>query len=510
MVLDLTPVINFFSLPTDIIIKRIIILFGWIPVSFAFIIGAKEMWLFYINTKWGSKIKHILLAIDIPRNNVQSPKAVENLFTYLAGAHTSSDLIEKYWEGKYQLSFSFEIVSIEGYTQFLVRTPEDYRNLVETAIYAQYPDAEITEVEDYAKSAPTHFPDDEYDVWGSEFIQDSDEALPIKTYKDFEHQFGPLETLFRDPLASLMDLCASLNKGEQIWFQIIIQPTDYAWTKNSEKVIKKILKEKDNGSGGIIDYINDFLFFVLSGFTSGAATEEKKDESLKMMNLKPGEKEKIDAIQLKASQLGFLCKLRMVYLAKKEVMNKPKATMGFVGWIKQFSQLNLNSLKPDSKYTMTSVHYFYKTLRLNGKKGRIVNNYAARDGSAGRAMKIFSIEELATLWHFPIDSVVKAPLIQKTSGRKVEPPMSLPFYDTGQKAEDLFEADFKDIIESSSVQKKDAVAAQDKSDLNDDFVKEIILSQDGEDTAAVSSAEDDSSEIEAKAKVEPPKNLPFV
>lgn len=41
-------------------------------------------------------------------------------------------------------------------------------------------------------------------------------------------------------------------------------------------------------------------------------------------------------------------------------------------------------------------------------------------------MGVLNTEELATLWHFPIESVVKAPLIQKAPGRKAEPPSSLP------------------------------------------------------------------------------------
>ena len=125
-------------------------------------------------------------------------------------------------------------------------------------------------------------------------------------------------------------------------------------------------------------------------------------------------------------------------MAKRDVMNKPKVANGFVGYMKQFTALDLNSFKPDTKKTMTSTAYFFKESRLNNKKSSIARNYVSRDGSAGRQMGIFNTEELATIWHFPIESVVKAPLIGKAPGRKAEPPSSLPI---GEEtvSEDLME-----------------------------------------------------------------------
>jgi len=38
---------------------------------------------------------------------------------------------------------------------------------------------------------------------------------------------------------------------------------------------------------------------------------------------------------------------------------------------------------------------------------------------------VFNIEELATVWHFPM-SYVKTPLVQKTQGKRAEPPSGLP------------------------------------------------------------------------------------
>jgi hypothetical protein len=445
IVIDLNPIFQFFAQPAHIILTRMIFLFGWLPISLTLLYGFKEMWLFYIRKKWTSTIRYVLLAIDIPRGNEQSPKAVENMFSYLAGAHSTFNLIETYWEGKVQLAFSLEIVSIDGYTQFLIRTPVHSRDLVESAVYSQYPDAEITEVNDYTEGIPIIYPNDEYDVWGCEFIQRTSSAYPIKTYKEFEHPTGDPELAYKDPMATLMDLTSSLKKGEQLWYQIILIPIGFDWPEIADPEVKKILKEKDTSKKNLGDKIVDTLVKWLEEFSEAIYTmwgdieekeKEKKEEPFKMMNLKPREKKQVEALHDKTSKLGFEFKIRFVYVAKKEVMNKPKVSNGFVGYMKQFATNDLNNLKPDMDITATKVHYFFKDYRLTIKKRKIVRNYKKRDKTAGRKAGIMNIEELATIWHFPVESAVKAPLIQKAARRKAEPPMGLPITSEGKESKE--------------------------------------------------------------------------
>ncbi len=426
---------EFASLPADQMILEMFFTVGWIPFAAIFLVGAKMIWIDYINDKWASKQKFILLAIDIPRENAQSPKAVENIFNYLAGAHGTFNLIELYWEGKYQLSISLEIVSIGGYTQFLVYAPAHIRDVVESAFYSQYPGAEINEVNDYTDKIPSKFPDDEYDVWGVEFNYKNKWAYPFKTYEEFIVQMGKPEEQFKDPMAALMDLCSSLKDGEQIWWQNIITPMGYDWMGEGEKEIKKILGEKDASKKNIADRLVDVSMGALDSMSEAvvplwsdidSTKSELDDTSLKMMNLKPIEKKKIEAISKKVSKTGYGFKSRFVYIAHKEVMNKPKAVNGFVGFMKQFSDLDLNNLYPEIAKTGTTASYFFIDKRLAIKKTKIVRNYINRSSSAGGTPGVINIEELATLWHFPVEAVVKAPLIQKASGRRSEPPASLP------------------------------------------------------------------------------------
>ncbi len=430
IVINTTGIERFLNLPPDQMFWVFLGNFGWVVLGIVFLIGARDVWLYYIQSKWSKTHKSILLAIDIPKGNEQSPKAVENMFTYLGGAHGSQNFYEKWYEGIYQKSFSYEIVSLEGYTQFLIRTPIEFRNLIESSVYSQYPDAEISEVDDYTQTVPQRWPDEEWDIFGTEFILQNPWYFPIKTYPEFEHKFGESETQFKDPMASLMDLCGSLRSGEQFWFQMIVVPTGFDWVSSIQKETDKVLGRKKKakpslmtqGLGALGD-LSEVVFPIWQDIDS--SKKDDKGEKRTMLDLTPKEKREIEGMNLKAIKLGFETKIRILYVAKKEVMNKAKVINGFVGYIKQFMSLDLNSFKPDLKVTFTKTVYFLTKSRLIEKKRKIFRNYVNRS-TYGRKTFLLNIEELATLWHFPIEANVKSPLIQKAPGRKADAPSSLP------------------------------------------------------------------------------------
>ncbi len=469
IILDFSPLISFFQLPPETMVWTFFTNFAWPFFGLIFVIGVRDLYLSWLRGKWSMTHKFSLLAIDIPRGNEQSPKAVENMFTYLGGAHGSISFFEKWFEGLYQKSFSFEIISIGGSTQFLVRTPSEWRSLVESAVYSQYPDAEIFEVEDYVNNVPHEIPNDEYDFWGSEFIQGAPEVYPIKCYREFEDLTGPKETQFKDPMASFMDLCASMNQDEQFWFQLIVIPIDFKWVKKSEKEIDKLLGRKPKPHQSLFS-----KFLVGLGEASESiypiwgevGPDKKEDKPKTLLDLTPGEKEKVEAIQLKASKLGFDVKIRVIYMAKKEAMNRAKAVSGFVGYIKQFLSLNLNNLKPELKKTATKTAYFNKKSRLIQKKRRIFDAYINRSDWIGATAGVFNIEELATLWHFPLEAVSKSATLQRVPGKKANAPSMLPldtdipgssgeflnfFSDEEKPSDEYLKDDFKeDILEASN------------------------------------------------------------
>ncbi len=428
IVINLDKVMAILELPADILVARVFLYAGWFPISIFLLWSLWRLWIFYIQNNFADKREFILLAIDIPQGNEQSPRAVEHMFAHLAGAHATINLIEKYWEGQTQDSFSFEIVSIEGYTQYLIQGERKYRDLIEAMVYAQYPEAEITEVNDYAVSAPDRFPDENYDIWGGEWVLHKESPYPIRTYLDFEHQFSGE---FKDPDAALIELFSSLRRGEQCWYQIIVTPKGFEWEEDGYKEISKVIGEKVTSGGNVFDKAIDSMMKALTIFSEfiiplwGEITEEEERKEVNMQNLRPVQKKRIEAIQQKISKVGFDVKIRFIYLAAKEVFDKKRAN-SFVGVMKQYTMSDLNSYKPDMDVTITSAKYLWKESRLSGRKNRLMKAYKRRSNWRGRLSGILNIEELATLWHFPIEEAVKAPMLQKVPSRKSAAPSYLP------------------------------------------------------------------------------------
>lgn len=494
IVINTSGIERFLSLPADQMFWAFMGNFGWIIIGIFFIWGVLQVYLYWIRGNWAATHKNILLAIDIPRGNEQTPKAVENMFTYLAGAHGSVNFFEKWFKGEFQKSFSYEIVSLEGYTQFIIRTPAEYRNLIESSIYSQYPDAEITEIDDYTETVPQKYPDDEYDVWGLEFTQSAPWMYPIKCYDEFEHKMGPLETQFKDPMATLMDLCGSLRQGEQLWLQYIIIPIGFDWIKDAEKEIDNILGKKPKAKKGLFMQLVEWLgelSEVIYSIWGDIESKDKEEKAKTMFDLTPKEQKRLEGISKKASKLAFAVKIRAVYVAQKEVMNKAKVANGLVGFMKQFAALDMNNLKPDVKRTMTKAVYFWTESRLKRKKNRIFQAYINRSDGQGLSPGIMSIEELATLWHFPIEGSVKASLVQKATGRKADAPSSLPLASQlGEASSNLFSSASDDFFfEDKKGAKKD--------NGNQDLEESMIFQEKNKN--------DDIVNQESA----PPENLPF-
>jgi hypothetical protein len=86
----------------------------------------------------------VLLEIKLPKEILKPIRAMEVVFSSINGAvYQPPDLWEKWIDGQVQLSIGLEMVSIDGQPHFFIRTPKQYRDSVESNLYAQYPEIEI-------------------------------------------------------------------------------------------------------------------------------------------------------------------------------------------------------------------------------------------------------------------------------------------------------------------------------------------------------------------------------
>jgi hypothetical protein len=389
-----------------------------------------ELWLINRRHEYEHGVAYVLLAIDVPKSTEQTPMPVESIFSSLAATYSTGTLYDRLWKGRVQENFSFEIVSLGGYIQYLIRTPAMFRDLIEAAIYAQYPDAEITQVEDYVNRIPVDYNTEAYDVWGTEFELMNKEAYPIKTYPEFEHT---LSQSFKDPMASLLEVLSRIQPDEDVWMQWLVTPTNDHWKHHAQQEVKAIIEGKSHQKQGFIDYlifklplkVLDDIGEIILPLWGEEGGEKKETELGTVSKLSPGQKKVVEAIEHKMSKIGLYTKFRMIYWGQRETFLKGRGVNAVVGAIQQFTAMDRNGFKP-SKSMTTKAEYFLKDSRITRKQRRILNHYRSRNPHRGLGHGfILSTEELATLYHFPVVEV-KAPLVKKTEVKKSEPPFALP------------------------------------------------------------------------------------
>lgn len=424
---------------------------GWIFFVIVTVVGLFWGYMKYIQTRYKASLKWTLLAIDIPKENLQSTKAVEQIFAAMWPLYESINLVERYIHGVFQQAFSLEIVSIGGYTQFLIRVPGTHKDIVEAAVYAQYPKAEITEVEDYTdRHKDLKFPSDEYDLWGTEFVLEKPSPYPIRTYPAFEHT---LTQTFADPMASLLEVFSNCHKEEELWMQLVITPIKDHWKEEGYKIIDKIIGQQGQRKKGIMDKLFSPFYAVGTlleeliiygiGYEPGRAEKERQAPEgppNKMLYLTPEEKNIIEGITSKISKLGYQTKLRMIYLGPKGKLVIPKGGASFIGVLQQFSTLDLNGFTPVMK-TLTKANYFFIQRRVNWKRGQLLGNFRARSQSYGWGKGfVLNIEELASLFHLPIPEATRE-AVRQVEAKKEAPPTDLPDveYEAEQQAKIVVE-----------------------------------------------------------------------
>lgn len=397
----------------------------WLPLPFILFSVFKFQYLFFIRKRWDAKIEKILLEIKLPKEVLKPIKAMEYVFAGFHGIHDPTNLREKWIDGQFQLALSLEIVSIDGEPHFFIRTPVPFRRHIESCIYSQYQEAEISLVDDYTKYVPQDIPKKGWDLWGADMITTNENCYPIKTYQQFDEGKEAKEEKRIDPLSQLLEGMSTLRPGEQLWFQIIAKPIidEIPWTKKGKEIVDKLVRRPAaKVPRPIVQEAAEVLIF---GPTPAAP--EQKELIPPEMKLTPGERIIVSAIEEKIGKFAFDCNIRFVYLGKEEVFFRPNIRIPF-GYFKALSTLNLNGLRP-LRSTMTKIMWFLKGRRLFLRKRRMFRYYQKRwipFFPRGGGTYVLNIEELATLFHFPGRTVAPAPTISRVEAKRSEPPPGLP------------------------------------------------------------------------------------
>jgi len=391
----------------------------------------KLFWTQHVEDQYTSSIERVLLEIIPPRDSEKSPLLMESIYAGIAGVETTPSTAEQWIKGQLPTSFSLELVSTEGQVHFYVRSPKNFRHLVEAHFYAQYPGVEIVEVEDYIYNVPITVPNNEWDLWGTDFLLAQDDLYPIKTYKYFEET---VTGKMLDPLAGLIESMAKIGPGQHLWLQFIVTPLSPKIAKELQGTIDAFLGKKKEEKAGILGTlvlnIKDVIMNTVRGLMgkefafSAGGEKASKDESPVEFRLTPGEKERLKALESNIGKQMFRTRMRHVYVARRGVFDKSTGVSAFIGAIKQFNDQNLNGFKPDDN-TKTYSSYIFKEPRLRYRQRRLLRRYITRDSDPQSTRFILSSEELATVFHIP-DMVVTSPALTRVSSKRGGAPTNLP------------------------------------------------------------------------------------
>jgi len=357
----------------------------------------------------------VFFHVKIERENLQSILSVEQMFANLHAMHTNFTWAETNLEGKVNLWLSFEIVSLGGKISFIVRTPKRYTNLVHSAIYSHYPNAEIAQVEDYMKNLEHWDPHSStWDLWGTEFKLLRDYAYPIKTWREFEHPTA--EEPIIDPLVPLLEALSRAEAHELLAYQLIIKPiADSEWVPHSQKIVKE-LKEEAPHHKSFTETFLPFLHFgskktifeILAGGSTAGHADEKPNQP-KIMRMSEGERKVLMGIETKMTKPAWQTKLKFLYIAPKDKFDGSKRG-ALIGAMRQLGNPTSNGLKPDVNGTWTNHNYkLFRNLEkpftdfmVIEKKHLFLKGFVRRSAWIGANPMLLNTEELATLFHFPL------------------------------------------------------------------------------------------------------------
>lgn len=416
------------------IFTNIVLIVWWVIPPLVLIMALLHRWPDWLVYKHLVTYKYVVLEIIPPPEVLKTPKAMESVLVGISGSWAKENFRDKWWRGTHQASFSLEIVAHNHRMQFFVRCRDQHKSWVLSSFYAEYPDAEIREVEDYVNSLPEYAPNANWDMWGAGYgLVKKDWTIPIRTYLDWEDQKDERRM---SPLSLFGEMAAQVGPYEYVLFQIVISPRLEEVQEEFEKAIRKIKQEKEETKSSFINEIASSLFEMVVNmgrvlFGQETVWKEKEDETKNgdkniLFGMTQAEQDQLKAIEIKKSKGNFHTAIHGIYLFRRDHKHSERIA-AFNGFVRQFQDGNLNGLRPTTgTYPSSNVSYlWFRKDRLNLQRmRRVYFAYKSRWAGYVGETYILGVEELATLFHLP-GQIVQAPSLGRIESKTTQPPSNL-------------------------------------------------------------------------------------
>ncbi len=362
--------------------------------------------------------KYVLLEIRMPRDTAKTPLAMETFFSNMHIGSGESTWYKTMVQGSVRPWWSLEVASIGGRIHFYIWTRVGFRRLIESSLYAQYPDIEIIEAEDYSRM--TDPANHHYNMWGCEYQKTKSDPLPIKTYTDYGLTPGHKPEENVDPMGQMLELMGSLGPGEELWLQMII------------RVAKKDTEPKKPIAKGSPSYGWSQASDLVKTLRMQAANIGSQDpeEAVRSIPATRSQNDIISSVENNVMKQAFDVGMRAIYCAPEDKFNggmigatinlfKPfnnelKNTIGLQGtWSGMFN---------DFPWEDPSGHHHHV---VNEQVTRMYRQRAFYHLPYVGAWSVMSTEELATIFHVPSRGVT-TPNLPRIQSATAGAPSNLP------------------------------------------------------------------------------------
>ncbi|MCX7778697.1 MAG: type IV secretion system DNA-binding domain-containing protein [Patescibacteria group bacterium] len=345
----------------------------------------------------------VVFLITLPKESLEEEKEKKEIKDYLSPAETFLDnlgglpvdrSLKTFFFGRHD-HFSLEIVrDKEGLISFYMVVPRYLANYTEQQIHAQFPSAQIEEVEDYNLFSPKSV------ILASFLTLKKSHILPIKTYLN----------LNVDPLNAITNSLTKIEEGDSAAIQIIARSAKKEWHRFPAKVAREMQQGKNlkqamraAGANPLVKFMADFTTYALP-------KEKKKEKEIeeKPKQLSPMDQEIVKSIENKNSKAGLDINIRIIVSAK----TKEQAQRYLETITNSFHQYTIyeygNGFQPHFVSRPETICQDFIYRNIDEKRSFILNT-----------------EELTSIFHFPLPTT-ETPNIRWLIARKAPAPVEVP------------------------------------------------------------------------------------
>ncbi|MDO8566006.1 MAG: TraM recognition domain-containing protein [Candidatus Moranbacteria bacterium] len=322
--------------------------------------------------------------------------AMEQLLSSLTVLKLKGGFFKKWFFDTPTIVFEIANPSSSEEIFFYLSVPKRFRESAEKQVHSFFPHAVIEKVPDYTVFSPESY------AAVSVLELAHGHSLPLRTYR----------TVDIDPLSEITNALSKLKTAEEgAAIQVLLARVDVGWRREGKRIAQRMQEGKR-----LYDAKNKSIFrsagsvlgkSLLDAMPGGSKKGDLGSEEKKQVNLTPEEQELVKAIDAKTKKSAFCTNIRLI--ASGATQERAEEILGHMeNAFGQFENPEVNNFR----------------VRKRVKAKQAVYDYIFRNFDDETQM-ILTVEELASIFHFPI-STTETPKIKWLKAGAAPPPVNVP------------------------------------------------------------------------------------